>query len=318
MGRDYDNEIIEDDLDRLVRQAFGVDEDQLLKNFLLAQTEIKEDQIPPEPEDGFEQLVKKMKERGIQPKYIHAKRTSVVSVSDSESGASSKSDALQGGTASERTVSKCTVSGERTGSRIRRPRKLKTIVKVALIAAVLMAMVLGMGITSIGRRRYTFNVTERDLSGYDIMYNKGNIASPEDMLEAAYQTIQDELGIDVLKLGYVPEDMRLEKITITKNRAVMFFNCNGNALYVRQQKRLEGSSYNYVSDRKRVKEINNDLLKQKIVIEANEVGDQEKEYGAQITTLDSYYVLEGIIEEQEFERMIANLYYEEKNGKVKK
>lgn len=64
MDRDYEKAIIEDDLDRLVRQAFGVDEDQLMHDFLLAQTEIREDQIPPEPEDGFDQLIKKNGRKG--------------------------------------------------------------------------------------------------------------------------------------------------------------------------------------------------------------------------------------------------------------
>ena len=42
-----------EDAERLLQEAFGVSEDQLLKDFILAQTEVKDSDIPPEPEDGF-------------------------------------------------------------------------------------------------------------------------------------------------------------------------------------------------------------------------------------------------------------------------
>ena len=52
-----------EDAERLLQEAFGVSEDQLLKDFILAQTEVKDSDIPPEPEDGFERLMAKMNAR---------------------------------------------------------------------------------------------------------------------------------------------------------------------------------------------------------------------------------------------------------------
>ncbi|MCI7263511.1 MAG: DUF4367 domain-containing protein [Clostridiaceae bacterium] len=300
MDRDYEKAIIEDDLDRLVRQAFGVDEDQLMHDFLLAQTEIREDQIPPEPEDGFDQLIKKMEERGIRPKYVNAKLAGL--------HLAPSSDTSQG----EKT------SGEITAVHNHKPRRLKTIIKVALIAAVLMAMVLGMGMTARARKRYTYNVTERELSGVDIIYNKGNITTQEDILSDAYRKIQEELGIDVLKLSYIPKDMFLEKVSINNTRAKMVFEYKGNYFYVIQQIRLNGSSFNKLSDRKTYKKIYNDWLKKDLMIEKNETETGENEFQIQIIEKDAYYSVEGIIEDMEFQEIAKNICLEIKNRSYNK
>lgn len=289
MDRDYEKAIIEDDLDRLVRQAFGVDEDQLMHDFLLAQTEIREDQIPPEPEDGFDQLIKKMEERGIRPKYVNAKLAGL--------HLAPSSDTSQG----EKT------SGEITAVHNHKPRRLKTIIKVALIAAVLMAMVLGMGMTARARRRYTYHVTQRDILGADIMYDKGNVVVREDGLDEAYQKIQEKLGIDVLKLTYIPNGMYFDRIEIDKNRAKLYFYYDGRWVYVIQQLRLEGSSFNTTSDRKSYGLIYNDYFKQELPIEMNRLENGKKEFNVQIVCQDAYYSVEGIMDEKEFKMIVENL-----------
>ena len=88
-----------EDAERLLQEAFGVSEDQLLKDFILAQTEVKDSDIPPEPEDGFERLMAKLEaEVGTSPE------------SEKESS-------------SENIV--------KLHEEARKPRRLKTIVKVS-------------------------------------------------------------------------------------------------------------------------------------------------------------------------------------------
>lgn len=292
MDRDFEKEIIEDDVTRLLRQAFGIDEDQLLHDFLLAQTEIKDDQIPPEPVDGFERLIKKMEARGIRPNYINPSRYAALDAAASEEAAASQGEEP---TRNDNIV------------RIRKRRRLKTIVKVAVVAAVLMAMVLGMGMTARARKRYTYVVTEKN-DGIDILYEKGNTAGQEDILEDAYKKIYTELGIKVLRLTYIPDNMVFEKINISKNRATLFFDYNGKKVYVIQQVRLEGSSFNTTSDRKPYKTVYNDLFQQRLPIEMNMTENGEKEFHVQIMEQDSYYSVEGIMDENEFEQIVAGIY----------
>lgn len=295
MDRDYEKAIIEDDLDRLVRQAFGVDEDQLMHDFLLAQTEIREDQIPPEPKDGFDQLIKKMEERGIRPKYVNAKLAGL--------HLAPSSDTSQG----EKT------SGEITGIHNHKPRRLKTIIKVALIAAVLMAMVLGMGMTARARKRYTYVITEKN-NGTDILYEKGHTVGQFDLLENAYDIVQKKLGIEVLKMSYIPDKMLFDRLSVGKNRVTLFFTYEGKTIYFVQQVRIGGSSFKISSDREQYKLIYNEMLGLDIPIEMNKTKDNEKEFGIQITEKDAYYSIEGIMDESEFEEIVKNLYLEVKEG----
>ncbi|WP_337551124.1 hypothetical protein, partial [Clostridium sp.] len=98
-----------EDAERLLQEAFGVSEDQLLKDFILAQTEVKDSDIPPEPEDGFERLMAKLEaEVGTSPE------------SEKESS-------------SENIV--------KLHEEARKPRRLKSIVKVSVAAAAIAVMV---------------------------------------------------------------------------------------------------------------------------------------------------------------------------------
>jgi hypothetical protein len=54
-------------MDRLLREAFDASDEQLLRDFLLAQTEIKDSEIPPNSEHGFADLVGKIEKRGVKP-----------------------------------------------------------------------------------------------------------------------------------------------------------------------------------------------------------------------------------------------------------
>lgn len=283
MDRGYEKEIIEDDVTRVVRQAFGVNEDKLLRDFLLAQTEIKDDQIPPESEDGFERLLEKMKERNIKPSYLR------------EHAASSGQ-------------SEITLDPIDGNSMSRRPRRLKTIIKIAVVAAALMAMVLGMGITSRARRSYTYKVMERDVSGVDVVYNRGAEMKQEDALETSYKQIQKELNIATLKLSYIPENMILKKVDIIKNRATMFFEFEGKIIYVLQMQGIDESSFNVASDKKVYKSLYNSLLEKEMQIYMNQLIDGEKEFQVQVMDQNNYYMIQGIMKYEEFEQIIQGIY----------
>lgn len=283
MDRGYEKEIIEDDVTRVVRQAFGVNEDKLLRDFLLAQTEIKDDQIPPESEDGFERLLEKMKERNIKPSYLR------------EHAASSGQ-------------SEITLDPIDGNSMSRRPRRLKTIIKIAVVAAALMAMVLGMGITSRARRSYTYKVMERDVSGVDVVYNRATKSKQEDALEEAYKLIQEELGLNALKLSYIPDGMNLRKVEVNKTSATMLFEYNEKLIYLVQQLGADESSYNIASDRKTYKTVYNELFKQDILVQMNRLEDGEKEFQAQFIYQGNYYLLEGVMDSVEFENIVEGFY----------
>lgn len=277
MNRAYGKEIIEDDVTRIVRQAFGIDEDRLLRDFLLAQTEIGDDQIPPESEDGFDRLLGKMKERNIKPQYL-------------------------------RNHSEMAFTTRNGNAAVRRPRRLKSMARLAVVAAALMTMVLGMSITTRARKWYAYNVLDREVSGADITYNKATLLEPGDTLENAYQQIQDELGMDVLRLSYIPEGMILKKVTSSKNSATLVFQYDEKLIYIVQQQGVNGSSNNFTSDRQVYSTVYNTLLNQEIVIQTNQLADGAKEFHVEFTAKDNYYLIEGVMEYATFEQIIEGVY----------
>ena len=239
-----------EDAERLLQEAFGVSEDQLLKDFILAQTEVKDSDIPPEPEDGFERLMAKLEaEVGTSPE------------SEKESS-------------SENIV--------KLHEEVRKPRRLKTIVKVSVAAAAIAVMVVAMGISAGAKREYRYVVRERDSVRSDIVLNNVDTVQGEDELDKAYKEIVKKTDIHPLKLVYIPAGMKFIKIDIGEKWA-----------------------------RKKKESIYNDFLKQKIYIDEAKTDNGKVEYSSYIVKGDMYYQLSGIMPKKEFKKIVENLILED-------
>ena len=165
-----------EDAERLLQEAFGVSEDQLLKDFILAQTEVKDSDIPPGSEDGFERLMAKLEaEVGTSPE------------SEKESS-------------SENIV--------KLHEEARKPRRLKSIVKVSVAAAAIAVMVVAMGISVGAKREYRYVVREKDSVRNEIVLNNVEAIPGEDELDKAYIEITKKTKVRPLKLAYMPKKMK--------------------------------------------------------------------------------------------------------------
>lgn len=279
MDRGYNGPKADHDSDQWLKRAFGKDDDTLLKDFLLAQTEIKDSQLPPEPEDGFARLLRKIEERRIRPLYTETAEINTLTI------------------------------GQR---RVRQHyRRIKPFLRIAVAVGSLVALLLAMGMTVGAKRSYKYNVTERNNIGSNIIYNKGTVAEQENVLENAYQEISAELGIDVLRMGYIPDTMKYKMSEISKSRATMYFEYNGKQFYIVQQIRTEGSSLNLISDRNDQTEVYNNLMEVMIPIKKEFTQDGELELSAEIIDRDSSYLIEGIQDESEFKKILENVYIRE-------
>ena len=208
-----------EDAERLLQEAFGVSEDQLLKDFILAQTEVKDSEIPPESEDGFERLMAKLEaEVGTSPE------------SEKESS-------------SENII--------KLHEEARKPRRLKSIVKVSVAAAAIAVMVVAMGISAGAKREYRYVVRERDSVRSDIVLNNVDTIQIEDELEKAYTEIAEKTKIQAIRFAYIPEKMHYIKTDITSTRVVMYFEYGKYKVKIIQQFRDNGNSTNIISDRKK-------------------------------------------------------------------
>ena len=267
-----------EDAERLLQEAFGVSEDQLLKDFILAQTEVKDSDIPPESEDGFERLMAKLEaEVGTSPE------------SEKESS-------------SENIV--------KLHEEVRKPRRLKTIVKVSVAAAAIAVMVVAMGISAGAKREYRYVVQERDSVRSDIVLNNVDTVQTEDELEKAYIEIAKKTKIQAIRFAYIPEKMHYIKTDIASTRVVMYFEYNKYRVKVIQQFRDSGNSTNIISDRKKTMKVHNDLLNEDINIQQAKIDSGEMEYSSIVIKGAAYYQISGIMPQKEFKKIVENMYLE--------
>lgn len=267
-----------EDAERLLQEAFGVSEDQLLKDFILAQTEVKDSDIPPEPEDGFERLMAKLEaEVGTSPE------------SEKESS-------------SENIV--------KLHEEARKPRRLKTIVKVSVAAAAIAVMVVAMGISVGAKREYRYVVRERDSVRSDIVLNNVDTIQIEDELEKAYTEIAEKTKIQAIRFAYIPEKMHYIKTDITSTRVVMYFEYGKYKVKIIQQFRDNGNSTNIISDRKKAMKVHNDLLNEDINIQQAKIDSGEMEYSSIVIKGAAYYQISGIMPQKEFKKIVENMYLE--------
>ena len=267
-----------EDAERLLQEAFGVSEDQLLKDFILAQTEVKDSDIPPEPEDGFERLMAKLEaEVGTSPE------------SEKESS-------------SENIV--------KLHEEVRKPRRLKTIVKVSVAAAAIAVMVVAMGISAGAKREYRYVVREKDSVRNEIVLNNVEAIPGEDELDKAYIEIAKKTQIQAIRFAYIPEKMHYIKTDITSTRVVMYFEYDKYRVKIIQQFRDGGNSTNIISDRKKAMKVHNDLLNEDINIQQAKIDSGEMEYSAIVIKGAAYYQISGIMPQKEFKKIVENMYLE--------
>lgn len=278
MSRSWRGKKAGEDAERLLQEAFGVSEDQLLKDFILAQTEVKDSDIPPESEDGFERLMAKLEaEVGTSPE------------SEKESS-------------SENIV--------KLHEEARKPRRLKTIVKVSVAAAAIAVMVVAMGISAGAKREYRYVVREEGSVRSDIVLNNVDTIQTEDALEKAYTEIAKKTKIQAIRFAYIPEKMHYIKTDITSTRVVMYFEYGKYKVKIIQQFRDGGNSANIISDRKKAMKVHNDLLNEDINIQQAKIDSGEMEYSAIVIKGATYYQISGIMPQKEFKKIVENMYLE--------
>lgn len=278
MSRSWRGKKAGEDAERLLQEAFGVSEDQLLKDFILARTEVKDSDIPPEPEDGFERLMAKLEaEVGTSPE------------SEKESS-------------SENIV--------KLHEEVRKPRRLKSIVKVSVAAAAIAVMVVAMGISAGAKREYRYVVREKDSVRNEIVLNNVEAIPGEDELDKAYIEIAKKTKIQAIRFAYIPEKMHYIKTDITSTRVVMYFEYDKYRVKIIQQFRDGGNSANIISDRKKAMKVHNDLLNEDISIQQAKIDSGEMEYSAIVIKGAAYYQISGIMPQKEFKKIVENMYLE--------
>lgn len=265
----------------LAKELFGYDDETLLRELKEAELELEqmkadhpelEEQIRQETEAGFEALMQKIHDEDIKP------------VTEWEYSEKKKEE--------ERKVT-----------------RLRPILKGVFVAAAILAVLSGMGGVVSARKGFEYQKVKTGKSRNEVEWISGDQLQISGDLDKAYEKIKAEIGITVLKLNYIPTGMKFDELVIEKGHATMEFSYNGRKIHFKQIKcTADNVVEKVVSDRNEEKPVYNSFLNMILYIEENVLEDSLKEYCVEIDLGDAHYYVSGMINENEFENIVKEIY----------
>lgn len=193
-------------------------------------------------------------------------------------------------------------------------RRKRRYLIVALAAVIV--LVCGSVMTGVGSKSYWKVIWERIAGDAEVSYiDVENMDSheSEDIDEVGvYREINNAFGISIVRLLYKPEDMEFKRYTLDKEqrKAYMFFEYNGEmirySIYMNDTDSSAGQKdLDLLVDEYQIK--NNS---QSIAIEVYNVGDSgDNRYIAEFEYKDVHYQLMGVMEKDEFEKIVKDLVF---------
>ena len=296
-------------INQLIKDAYGVNGEQIRKQMewaeqqILSDVYLKEASALTPPEQEFSMILEKMRARGITPKIL-------ADFDEESRKAMEESDYLDRERLPHQSIEETVNFKEHKKFYLKKIIGLKGtfLEKSFRIAGIGAACMLAVGviilapkIDAIAKKRYQYQVrVESGERGRIVWNNQEN-----------YITELSSLESSVLKLNYIPEGMSLSKLDAQNGYAKMLFTYKGNDIYMLELSYPIDDTGAYYSDRKEHKYVLNELIGQEIPIYRNKNSKGEYEYNAYFSYNHLHYIIEGIMEEEEFVRIIEAMVIEE-------
>lgn len=201
---------------------------------------------------------------------------------------------------------------KKTRKRYHFPRKKRAVIVVAAT----MVLVLGIGMTSFGGRPYWLKVADLMLGNENTVTvdteGEDRILTTDVDEKEAYEQIKEELGIEPVQLQYMPVGMEFDKYVIQNElgTVTLYYTYKGKVIQYEIYMQHTNGSYS-ISQEDNYKN-NYQLWNGKVPINIKEletIDSKEKEFFAIFEHQNALYRLIGIIEKEEFEKILENLYF---------
>ena len=194
-------------------------------------------------------------------------------------------------------------------------KKRKTRIFFALAAV--LVLVCGSVITGTGSKSYWKVLMDREAGEEQASFiNVENMDAQktEDLDEVqVFNEIHQKLGISPVHFIYTPQGMYLERYELDENqgRVVLLYDYNGQTIEYTIYMNDEDSSHGQIEIDRLVDEY--EIVTEsdvKVSVKEYIVKNQETpRYVAEFEYMDAQYQLTGIMEKEEFEEIIKNLYF---------
>lgn len=196
---------------------------------------------------------------------------------------------------------------------IRKKKKSKLVIGV--LAAVLI-LVCGSVMTSVGSKSYwktLWNDSNGDEQNNGIDVENMESIETEDIDEVGvYKEIAKVMGNYLVRIEYKPEDMALKKYSVDQNqrRANLFYQNGKEIIRYSMYMNSKDSSLEQKAVDNLVDEYEVENKGRQIRVEEYEVRKtKEKRYIAEFEYKGVQYQLKGIMEKEEFDKIIKNLFF---------
>lgn len=191
-----------------------------------------------------------------------------------------------------------------------RPKKKKVLFMLAAVLVV----VLGMGLTSVGRKNIIVDVLQKTFGSGDKTYiNTEEIKETQGSVEQeAYDKIEEALGTKVVRIIDKPINTKFLEMQLDQDlqEATLYYSLNTAIFSYRIMTRYtESSSGINVSDIL-LREYSLSISETNILISEYRIQETgELEYTAKFIYKNTQYFLQGVMEQEEFEKIIKNLSF---------
>ena len=191
----------------------------------------------------------------------------------------------------------------------RRPR---IRLRAALAAALVAILALGVGMVGSDKKVYLPVVSQKengDGSTIIVDNSEENIYGGYDEEEVC-QEIEDQLGVLPVRFGYQPQGMVLQEYWIKEElkEAIMRYVCNEKQLHVYISKDYDDSSINVNVDGEIDEVVKMDALRMEVPVYQYRDSNENQYYQVSFEYLNTYYSLSGLMEREEFRKMLENIW----------
>ena len=288
-----DRERHEDEtLKNCIQEAYGCSDDQLLAELAEIDKTLSESDLPGVEDRIMSRLKARMAEEETEKKIEvnpEADKVSVAQVEESESE-----------TTTEVETAPCVEVQEKKVVRIGKK-------KIALVAVLAAAFVGVLGGSAVGGKIYLLKGREKDKG---IVLNSGRNIQQYGELKDAYDIVEKELDIPVLKLNYIPAEMKFKDVSITEDGAIFVFEYNENKVYFIQKYRSKETSIGMNSDRNSSGiTVENIWISKNIELSENNLDNGNIEFSALLYMEEASYRIIGVFPEEEIMKIVENLNF---------
>lgn len=202
-------------------------------------------------------------------------------------------------------------------TRVVRFRKRKKM--AFLLVAVVAALTLAMGMTSIGGKPFIPQLFEQMLAGREnVNINSSNsdddkVLPAEDVgEEEAYQNIKDTFGIDIVQMWGLPKGTKFLESTIDTDtqEAYLVYDYEGRIIEYRILANHRNKSIGYDIEDKLLEEYTLNVEGTQVNIKHYKVIDNNEEaFMGQFSYKDINYVIQGTVDKGQFEEILRSLKF---------